>query len=96
MVNKTLARSHRLTIAFTISPQPLTFHVHFSTKLSSSSNPAPLPKMKFPNPATVLAILLALIVSLVACNPVAGTPTAAIIVTRATVAPEIPIFPMVS
>lgn len=52
--------------------------------------------MKFSNPATALAILLAFIVSLVACNPVAGTPTAAIIVTRATVAPEIPLFPMVS
>lgn len=52
--------------------------------------------MKFSNPATAFAILLALIVSLVACNPVAGTPTAALIVTRATVAPETPIFPMVS
>ena len=52
--------------------------------------------MKFPNPAIALAIILALIVSLVACNPIGGTPTAAIILTRATVAPEIPLFPMVS
>lgn len=64
--------------------------------LSSNSNPALLlPKMRSSNPAPAFAILLALIVSLVACKQVAGTPTTALIATRATVAPETPIFPMV-
>lgn len=52
--------------------------------------------MKFFNLTTVFALLLALIVSLVVCNPAAGSPTDDAFGARATIAIEIPQFPRVS